>query len=891
MSPIQQMLLGAGGSAVATKTYVDDIFSTFLYEGTGSAQSINNGIDLSGEGGMTWIKRRSGTSDHSITDTVRGAGNSLKSNENTANYSSNNFISAFNSNGFSIGTDADVGSDDETYASWTFRKAPGFFDVVTYTGNGSARTIAHSLGCIPGMVIVKCTSASHDWAVYHRSTKATHFLELNESNAAADNISRWNDTDPTSTHFSVGTSGSVNDNNATYVAYLFAGGESTASKAVSVNFNAGSDYLTTQSSSYGFGTGDFTIEFWTKLDTAIGTNATAAPGFFQLGTSASLQDDFKWMSVRARNDSGGRWQMLIKSTSTTNPTTYSAPDGDYPHPGQWYHVALVRNSSKTSLYINGELKIGAIDDTTNYNFDDMLIGSYYYNNYGLDGQISNFRIVGSAVYTSSFKPPTAPLTSITNTILLCCQSSTITAATTIPGTQTISSNGSPSANTSHPFDDPAGFVFGENEDQNVIKTGSYVGTGSAGIEVNIGWEPQLIIVKSTADGENWEIYDSMRGISDGAADKRLRLNSYDAEDDNPGFFSLRPNGFIVDGTSGSVNTDGDTYIYIAIRRPDGYVGKPADAGTDVFNTVDGDTDGVSPFFKNIGFPVDLALFKRKNDSSHNWGTSPRLTQGYYLSVNQTRTENSNVHQVFDYMSAWNSGTDTQGGYFSYAWKRHAGFDVVTWEGDDTNAFRRHNLGKTPEMIWYKNRDAARSWRVYHKGLNGGTNPEDYVVSINSSSAEGSNTSYMNGTAPTSTHFVAGLDGDTNVTGDSYIALLFASVEGISKVGSYTGATVTGTHSSGFEGYGPTIQLGFTPRFVMIKRVDSSGDWIVVDTVRGQSSNAGSQGPGNDKILKINSSDAQFDDDLTAFWSTSFSVISQDAQVNAVGGTYLYYALA
>jgi len=164
--PIQQMLLGVG--AVATKTYVDDIFSTYLLAGSGSARSINNGIDLSEEGGLVWVKNRTYSTykHHVLADTTRGANNIIFSDNNAATDTATSYITGFNNNGFSLGTNNFVNGSGNIYASWTWRKAPGFFDVVTWTGNGTAgRQISHNLGCAPGMVAIKCTSDNHNWAV------------------------------------------------------------------------------------------------------------------------------------------------------------------------------------------------------------------------------------------------------------------------------------------------------------------------------------------------------------------------------------------------------------------------------------------------------------------------------------------------------------------------------------------------------------------------------------------------------------------------------------------------------------------------------------------------------------------------------------------------------
>jgi hypothetical protein len=155
-------------------------------------------------------------------DTVRGALNTLISNSTDGSTPSFNTVTAFTSSGFSIGTSAITNSVGTTYASWTFREAPNFFDVVTYTGNGANRTIAHNLGVAPGMILVKRTDTTGDWQVYHRSNANTQYMVLNSTAVVATGATRWNSTTPTSTEFSVGTDTTVNASGGTYVAYLFA---------------------------------------------------------------------------------------------------------------------------------------------------------------------------------------------------------------------------------------------------------------------------------------------------------------------------------------------------------------------------------------------------------------------------------------------------------------------------------------------------------------------------------------------------------------------------------------------------------------------------------------------------------------------------------------------
>jgi hypothetical protein len=200
-------------------------FSTTLYTGTGTTQTITNNIDLAGDGGIVWVKCRSDTADHRLIDTDGGANNILTPNANSAYFNNSTIFSSFNSDGFSVATDVATNGSGRTYVSWAFKKEPSFFDVVTYTGVDAPQTISHNLGSIPGCIIVKRTDTTDDWAVYHRGIDATspqnYWLKLNNTDARED-YDMWYDTAPTATEFSVRLNGTVNEGGGTYVAYLFA---------------------------------------------------------------------------------------------------------------------------------------------------------------------------------------------------------------------------------------------------------------------------------------------------------------------------------------------------------------------------------------------------------------------------------------------------------------------------------------------------------------------------------------------------------------------------------------------------------------------------------------------------------------------------------------------
>ena len=222
MSVGTKLLQAAAGNAGET-VYVDDVFSTNLWNGNGGTQSIVNGIDLSGEGGLTWIKYRDQSLSHHLTDTARGTNSQLSSDSTGAAGASTVRVTAFNNNGFTLGANTGVNGSNGTYVGWTFRKQRKFFDIVTYTGNGTAgRTISHNLGSVPGMIIVKRTDATQDWVVFHRSLSANTKSLFLHSNSAELSYSWLNSTDPTSTVVTLGDRADVNASSGTYVMYLFA---------------------------------------------------------------------------------------------------------------------------------------------------------------------------------------------------------------------------------------------------------------------------------------------------------------------------------------------------------------------------------------------------------------------------------------------------------------------------------------------------------------------------------------------------------------------------------------------------------------------------------------------------------------------------------------------
>ena len=213
-----------------------------LYSGNGATRSITN--DGAFKPDFVWIKARSIAYFHRLVDSVRGTGKELYSNDTGAETTNqaDGYVSAFNSNGFSILGGAGVNGSGNTYVAWQWQAGQGSsssntqgsitstvsvnttagFSIVTYTGTGANATVGHGLGVAPKMLIVKSRSAAVNWVVYNASLGNTGSLYLNLTNSFT-TVATWNNTSPTPSVFSVnGTGYYVNDSAATYVAYCWA---------------------------------------------------------------------------------------------------------------------------------------------------------------------------------------------------------------------------------------------------------------------------------------------------------------------------------------------------------------------------------------------------------------------------------------------------------------------------------------------------------------------------------------------------------------------------------------------------------------------------------------------------------------------------------------------
>jgi len=207
-------------------TTIDDpelYFQNKIYSGDGND---DRSITLDGsenmQPDMVWLAERNTTSGHAIHDSARGVDKFMFPYTTTAEGTSTARVKSFDSNGFTVGTSGATNGSSDTYVAWCWKEsATAGFDMVTYTGTGSARTIAHNLGAVPKWIICKSRSDATRWDVYHASIGATKHMRLNTTDAERTSSAVFNNTEPTSSVFSLGNGAAVNASSETFIAYLF----------------------------------------------------------------------------------------------------------------------------------------------------------------------------------------------------------------------------------------------------------------------------------------------------------------------------------------------------------------------------------------------------------------------------------------------------------------------------------------------------------------------------------------------------------------------------------------------------------------------------------------------------------------------------------------------
>ena len=407
----------------------------------------------------------------------------------------------------------------------------------------------------------------------------------------------------------------------------------------------------------------------------------------------------------------------------------------------------------------------------------------------------------------------------------------------------------------------------------IIQCGSC--TGDA--QIPLGWEPQYLLVKPSSTTGSWQVFDSMRGWTADGYVANLTANTSNAENATGTPFKPNATGFKP------AHYLSETYIYIAIRRPN----KPPTSGTQVYNAIARTGTGAAATVTGVGFAPDACMSRIRNGVGGSGTLLLDRLRGIsssggalILAITNAEQEGQSAFISFDMTGAtvgtdegWNCSNSTDNPFITHFFRRAPGFfDQVCYSGTGLSFNVNHSLSTSPELIITKRRDAGdgANWGVWYKNFS----PTQYLY-LNSTNAISSNANVAY--AAYDTYFTVGYDNMSGTGSSPYIAYLFATLPGISKVGSYTG-----------NGSSQTVNCGFSAgaRFILIKRTDSTGDWYVWDSARGIVA-------ANDPHLSLNTVAAEVTTDDSVDPANSGFIVNQVAatNINVTSATYIYLAIA
>lgn len=440
------------------------------------------------------------------------------------------------------------------------------------------------------------------------------------------------------------------------------------------------------------------------------------------------------------------------------------------------------------------------------------------------------------------------------------------------------------------FDGVYAYIFGHDPGpKGLIDCGSATADANGNAIVELGWEPQWILLKTRDATDDWRVFDSLRGMAVDNVDAFI-IPSSTAQETAADIVTPTPTGFSIT----SASFPNATYVYMAIRRPN----KPPTVGTEVFsaNVYTGNNADRRLVITDV--TPDMVWIRERNDTTPlGMLVGDRLRYNSYIWTGSTNAElndsdslmsipsltSGNAFAQFNGVGVGNDATakvnsdSTTNNHIIYGFKRAPGFfDIVCYKGTNVAMTVPHQLAVVPELIIAKSRGAAgigrSEWFVYAYPLGAKV---DLRLNTNAASAV---TNAWNSTVPTANMFTVG-GGDNTPNSDTigYVAYLFGSLPGISKVSRYTG-----------NGSSQNINCEFSAgaRFVLIKRTDSTGDWYVWDTARGIVA-------ANDPHLSLNSTAAEVTSNDSIDPDNNGFIVNQNAttNINVNGATYIFLAIA
>jgi hypothetical protein len=624
---------GFGGGVPVVPAYIEEVFSTYLYTGSGTSKTITNNIDLSTKGGLVWTKMRSSPvsnqHDHKLSDSVTGVNQALQSNNTNPIGSSASFgITAFNTDGYTITNPSGDGSwnyTNDTFVSWTFRKQPKFFDVVTFTaGTSSNRRISHSLGSAPGMILLKADE-SRNWYVYHRSLGRGAGAYLNLTNAAFSSSNTWGTSDPTATDFGFDEVGWATSGK-TQTAYLFA-------------HDAGGFGLTGTDNIVSCGA------FTTNSSGVATVNLGYEPQWVLWKRSSGVGDWFLVDNMRGMPTTG------VNGVSALRPNSPNAEltGADYT---QATATGFVANSSGSSDFIYIAIRRGPMKVPTS---GTSVFSPVVYSGSGSTRTLD--ATIVPDIYMGNTRTPadSGPVGLFVDRLRGNSKS--------IRTYDTSAETGTPPARD---FSGQTGFTLDGNSDNVSGRTYvswfmrrapsffdevCYTGTGSTQtLTHNLGVAPEMMIVKSRSAVVNWKVYHKDLGVLYGSVDPawqyNLTLNSTASTDFSTSRWSQDPTSTVFGvATNADTNGSGSTFVAYLFATCAGVSKVGSYTGTGATLQIDcGFTSGVR-----------FVLIKRTNSNGgwFVWDSARGIVSGNdpYLRLESTSADVTNT----DYIDSYSAG--------------------------------------------------------------------------------------------------------------------------------------------------------------------------------------------------------------------------------------------
>jgi len=897
-------------------------FNAVTWTGNDVAGHSINGCGFSPD--LVWIKNRDVAEVHNLNDTVRGAGLQLFSNTTDAEFNRGAVgLTSFDSDGFSLGVGGEVNDINEKYVAWAWDAGSGSaasntdgsitstvkantdygFSITSYTGNGSAgATVGHSLGVQPDMIIVKNRSAVQNWRVYHSSQGSSKGASLNTTDAFA-SAGYWNNTDPTSTVFSVDGSAKVNASGNNYIAYCFA--EKTG---------------------------------YSKIGSFVGTGA-AGNSITGLGFAPAFV-------MIKRSDSTGNWFMLDNTRSVTDPR----------------NLYIISNSANAEKDLQASDGVDFVDFDSdgftiqnNGSWDNASGGTYIYMAFAdtrdaafwrdTSGQGNDWQ-PNNLVFSDVVPDSTTNNFAVLNNLETNDSGATYTEGNLVLQTQSAGSNVGVAS-----FSIPKSSKW--YWEVNVLSTSGTIGDNARiGLQVGNNITPSLDVryksngdksvnnassaygasyaagdiigVAVDADSNTVEFYKN--GSSQGSISYTMDADSdyFPVLPEASGTINIKfainfgqDSTFAGNEASGG-NTDanglGDFFSTVpdgalslcSSNLPTGAIDTLADeTPEDYFNTVLYTGNGSTQSITGVNFQPSLTWIKsRSNANSHELTDAVRGVALRLLS-DEAEAEASGKVSSFDSdgFSLTADGNANRSGYTyaSWNWKANGAgvsntdgsitstvsvgstsqqnwFSVVSFTGDTTQPKTvGHGLNVTPDLILLKNRDTTDNWSVYHSSVM--TGGDGKFMRLNTTDAlltDGSDNVFDTGFS--STTFGVGRSSASGGASD-FIAYCFANAEGLCKVGSYTGNGSTD---------GTFIHTGFRPALVLVKSSSNTSPWLIMDNTRDTDNQI-------QYLLRANSNGAETTNAECDFLSNGFKYrgtsTNSDYYHNVNTATYIYLAIA